>query len=280
MHVIKIEKTSDGLAAARAGSIVYAIVARPDGTFDLVSNYGKEDISKMKRSDFYSFLGKVDGMDGFHAYVSDYLVHLEQAKKFGRYEMPSKTRTPWGQSQGATVFVEDGIYCHSTAGHGGFKVFAKLNREIPEVLRNEQGWYEEDCEYAKVIASLPAYFTDREVRLAKESLRNWFPDEYEAVTGETIPEGASFKKDERLFKERHAEDWVVIAASSIPDTHMVNCHATIGGKRGGWENGVEIEVEEAQFHVPAEEYSKRSRHGFVIDLARHERVGEPAAPRR
>jgi len=274
MDEIKIEKTADGLYAARVGSSVY-VMAPFNGSFRILSCYGKDDVSKLKLPDFYSYGDDVSGLDGFKAFLSDLAEHLKQAAALGRYEAPSKIRTPWGQSEGATVYVENGIYFHSTPGHGGFKVFAKLNREIPEPYRNADGWYEEDCEYAKVVASLPAYFTDREVRLAKKALVNYFPDEYEAVTGEVIPEGQSISKDERLFKERHASDWVVIAASG-KDDGTVHCWATLGGRRQGWDSPEE--VEEAEFIVPGDEYSKRPRFGFVIDPDRHERVGAPATP--
>lgn len=282
MDGYKFEKTSDGLLAAKLGNMTFAFIPAGDDGYKIdrvVSEWTGKDVSGLTRKDFRGFGNAVPGEEGFKAYVADYHEHLRQAAELNRYRQPSKIRTPWGESQGVEVYAEKGIYLHSTAGHGGFKVFARLNREIPAAYRNEDGWYEEDCEYAKVIVSLPALFTDREIRLATETVRNWFPDEYEAVTGETILAGRSFKKDERLFKERHAGDWVVIAASRVDaadGTDVIHCHATKGGERGGWSDGKEIVVETAEFIVPAEEYSKRGRYGFVIDPERHERVDAPA----
>lgn len=60
--------------------------------------------------------------------------------------------TPWGRSQGGNCFMP-GVTFYSTAGHGGLKVFQKLNREIPAALRHDDGWYEEDCDFA-----IPFYF--------------------------------------------------------------------------------------------------------------------------
>lgn len=59
----------------------------------------------------------------------------------------SSTSTPWGKSQGGHSHFPGMVFYH-TAGHGGLKVDARLNRQIPLPFRNLDGWYEEDCEYA------------------------------------------------------------------------------------------------------------------------------------
>lgn len=279
MNDVHLEKTSDGLDAARVGDVVYAMAAARDGSFRVLSAWTAVPVADLKQSSFMGSGDGVDGVEGFKSHLAEMQEHYRQVKSLGRHEEPSTARTPWGTSQGATVYQDKGIYGHSTAGHGGFKVFARFNCEIPDAYRNADGWYEEDCEYAKVVVSLPAFFTDREVRKATEAVRNWFPDEYEAVTGEVIPEGRSFKKDERLFKERNAENWIVISASSMDreGAKMVHCHASKGGERSGWDGKKDVEVETAQFLVSSDEYAKRSSHGFVIDPERHERLDAPAA---
>ena len=79
--------------------------------------------------------------------------------------------------------------------------------------------------------------------------------------GVVLPEGASFKKDHRIFKERHRNDWLVIAALNADFAPgMVECIASMGGNRDG--RG------EQRFLVPAVEYDTR-RYLFVIDPARH-----------
>ena len=45
----------------------------------------------------------------------------------GRREVSSRVHTPWGTSQGATVYA-DGVVFHSTAGHGGFHLSPERNR--------------------------------------------------------------------------------------------------------------------------------------------------------
>lgn len=283
---MKIEygTTSDGLKAARLGDVTYAVRKTVGGELFISHAYDKKPLSELKASDFFGHEGRIDSYEAFVADMEDRLKGKEQVNALGRFDFDSKTRTPWGQSQGGTVYVEKGIYKHHTAGHGGFKVYKNLNDLIPEPYRNDDGWYEEDSEWAKVAVSFPAYFSEREVRLATETVKNWDPDAYEAVTGEVLADGESFKKDERLFKERHVNDWLVISA--IGETNddgedHVRCVATIGGKLSrnepdvGW-----IEEEHATFSVPPEEYRNRGRYGFAIDPVRHPRLDEAAPSMR
>lgn len=85
------------------------------------------------------------------------MVGDSRRRLFNRFGI-RKVNTPWGKSQSKQKVVR-GINFYSTAGHGGYKVSKKLNASIPDCLRNEDGWYEEDCEYLKVIISFPQYFS-------------------------------------------------------------------------------------------------------------------------
>lgn len=271
-------KTSEGLTAARVGSSVYCLVPSQEGLL-IVYSHSDKSIEMLSRSDFYGHQGVVENEDSFRLEMEKRAHHQKQLIDLKRQDYPSSMRTPWGESQGGTIY-SPGIHYHHTARHGGFKVYKKQNDLIPEMFRNKDGWYEEDCEWAKVANFHPAFFTDMELESAKTSLINWYPDEYEAFTGEVIPEGQSRVKDERIFQLRHAEDWVVISALGKTDeqgNQIVDCIATKGGKRSRYENNVLIEVEEAQFIVPAEEYQQRGPFGFVINLDSHHRVDEPEA---
>lgn len=53
--------------------------------------------------------------------------------------------TPWGTADCVRV-INEAVICVSTAAHGGYHVAEELNKEIPERLRQEDGWYEEDDE--------------------------------------------------------------------------------------------------------------------------------------
>jgi hypothetical protein len=176
--------------------------------------------------------------------------------------------SPWGAVQHGEKLV-DGVFFVSTAGHGGIKLDRTPNASIPDIFRNEGGWYEEDCDWA-----IPMYFLELKPEmkeLAVESIRNWHWKAYESWFKETIPPGSSYLKDEQLFQEANRANWVVISASGdwhekVPEG-MVGCVATLGGRRG---DGRSPRPAERKFLVPAEEYAKRDRFGFVIDESRHE----------
>src|SRR3546814_7712530 len=54
---------------------------------------------------------------------------------------------------------------------------------MPGVLRVAGGWYEEDCEWAKVAIGFPDLFTDYERCHADRTLRDYYPECWEAVHG-------------------------------------------------------------------------------------------------
>lgn len=207
----------------------------------------------------------------------DFVTHLDQRAKLARRSMPGQVQTPWGRSDSMTVYGE-GIVSFGTPGHGGFKLDRARNAKVNLHYRVAGGWYEEDAEWAKVAATFPEYFTDRERRLADRSLRNWVPDEYEAVNGVVLQPGQSNAKDERTFMAVNRDNWVVISASmDESDAERCICWATKGGERTRYEGGREIKVEDKVFVVPTREYQQRPRFGFVIDEARHP-IYEPPAP--
>jgi hypothetical protein len=91
------------------------------------------------------------------------------------------TTTPWGKSQNTTKHGP-GITFYETAGHGGFKVSAKLNEQIHVAFRDPlasfgkhraKGWYEEDCDAAIVIVSFPGRFTTEQVSAAHLQVAHW-----------------------------------------------------------------------------------------------------------
>jgi hypothetical protein len=169
--------------------------------------------------------------------------------------------TPWGPSQHAQIFAE-GVVFHETASHGGFRLDPERNAKLHPALRNADGWYEEDCEAAKVIVTFPDLFSEKATRAADRTLKNWFPDAYEHVYGVPLEPGESILKDEQRFHAEHAQDWIVISAiASKERPGFVECVATKGGVRGN--GGARC------FLVPEEEYRARGRSGFVIDEARH-----------
>lgn len=62
------------------------------------------------------------------------------------------TKTPWGISD-YTTKIAPGIISYSTPSHGGIHLSPTRLKEMPEVLRLESGWYEEDCDWCLVYAN-------------------------------------------------------------------------------------------------------------------------------
>ena len=56
---------------------------------------------------------------------------------------------------------------------------------MPEYMRNTDGWYEEDEQWAKVAVVFPDAFLSGTVVDAYGTLKNWHPDAYEKFTGHT-----------------------------------------------------------------------------------------------
>lgn len=207
--------------------------------------------------------------------AEDMLHDKRQKKELAREErsFPEGTgrSTPWGRAQSCTTYGR-GVQCYGTAGHGGFLLSKGMNDQVHEAWRSKNGAYEEDGDWAVVAHTFPALFTDREIRSADRTLRDWRPDEYMAVTGKTVTEAESHVLRDRAFKTRHANDYVVVAAVSCDDRPgMVKVWATIGGDRS---------KDSKLFLVPTAEYQSVPLTYFVVDPARHEAYEEPApAPR-
>lgn len=172
------------------------------------------------------------------------------------------TSSPWGQVQDYTEFG-DGVFFVSTAGHGGFKVPANLNRQIPDYMRKQGGWYEEDCDWCIPVLVLAHLFPDpKRQEAARNTLRNWHPHSYARFFGVPVEElkGKSLIYDDELFKASVVDKWVCIAAYGSHrtlDKGMVGLCCTLGEVRSH-------SVEHRYYQVPAEQYQTRGSHGYVI----------------
>lgn len=185
--------------------------------------------------------------------------------------------TPWGQPDTKRIYAE-GIVSYSTPGHGGFKVSGGMNRMIPDYMRRRGGWYEEDCAWSIVVTVFPEKFGPEEVEMARDSLRNWFPDEYEKFYNVRLKEGESWTRDEALFYERNRDKLVAVAAwgdwhETVPEG-MVGVCAVIGSKAEGRRYS---RSDEHYLLVPDEEYEKRGRFAFVFEDPSQYRKWEPHA---
>ncbi|CAG0965735.1 hypothetical protein GPROT1_01161 [Gammaproteobacteria bacterium] len=267
---IRFGISAEGFPVARVDETVFAMLPGRVGQYFLATCWcARRPLSELARNDFYGHGGQIADEPEFRAKVLVQAEHQREKRALRRREIRSRAHTPWGPSQGATVFAE-GIICHSTAGHGGFHLSGARNTSVDSRLRKRDGWYEEDAEWAIVAITFPHLFTGFERRCAEQTLKDSWPDAWEAIFGTVLRPGESRKKDRRAFEARHAGDWVVVSA--IRSQHhdgFVEVIATLGGGRGEG-------IERRRFLVPAGEYEV-GRFGFVVDPARDASYDGPSS---
>ncbi|QIG78570.1 DUF7007 domain-containing protein [Stakelama tenebrarum] len=262
-------RTADGDLAAMVGDNAYLALPVADG-LRLWSGWRIDrPIAEWRRADFSGFGDAIADEAAFRVLVEEQVAHRREIIALDRQHRASDRWSPWGASQAGSVYAE-GVVFHVTASHGGFKLDDARNAAMPATLRIESGWYEEDCDWAMVAFGFPELFTAYERRVAEKTLRDTYPERWEAVHGRPLAPGESFSNDRRLFEEAHAHDWIVISASLSASTPgFVKCVAALGGKRD--------RRPYRGFLVPKAEYHA-GPHGFVIDEARHQSWALPTAP--
>lgn len=254
--------SAENFPVARVGDAIYAMVPGRGETYFLATAWRiNRPLEEFRRDDFFGHGGTLPDEAAFRAKVLKQAEHAKELRALNRRELHSREATPWGASQGATAYAE-GVVFHSTASHGGFHLSEERNTLVDHRLRRHNGWYEEDAEWAIVALTFPNLFTSLERRSADQTVKDTWPDAWEAIKGTILEPGQSFEKDRRAFHNRHAEDWIVVSAIRS-DHHpgYVETIATRAGTRGP-------SVEERRFLVPIADYDPR-RFGFVIDPMQH-----------
>jgi len=270
LHGIQFGLSAVGFPVARVGDTAFAMLPGCDGRHYLATGWKiASPLDQWRRSDFYGLSGDLADEAEFRAKVIENAEHQRERKALDRVEIRSRSQTPWGVSQGATVYAE-GVESHVTAGHGGFKLSDERDGRVHPLLRAKESWYEEDCAWAIVAITFPDLFTEFERRCAERSVKDSWPDAWETIFGIVLGPGESHEKDRRAFHEVHADDWIVVSAITS-DHHegLIECVATPGGRRGAG-------TEERRFLVPAAEYAA-GRFGFVIDPSCHTAYGGPSS---
>ncbi len=267
---VRFATNADGFPVALVGETAFAMLpGRGETHFLGLVWRTRRPVEELVRNDFYGHSGVLADEEAFRAKVLEQADHAREKRALGRREVRCDGNTPWGPSQGATVFAE-GVVCHSAAGHGGFHLSADRNARVDRRLRRPGGWYEEDAEWAIVALTFPHLFTSFERRRAEQTAKDSWPDAWEAIFETVLGPGQSHEKDRRGFHVRHAGDWIVISAiRSEQHDHHVEVVATLGGKRAPG-------AEERRFLVPSAEYEV-GRFGFVIDPVRHETYEGPSS---
>jgi len=259
-------RTKDDYQAVRLRDVTYLIEASSDGTCKIYSAYYcSRPVTEMKREDFSYEEHSFKTRDDLVQHVENLSHHHRQRHQFGRKRIYNfKSYSPWGEVQHAESYNDDAtIVSVSTASHGGIWVAPELNANIHYTIRNNDGWYEEDCEWSIVALTFPQIFTDFERDIAEGLLRDYYPDAWEYLYNRKLQPSESRKRDEELFQKTHANDWIVISAvSSSYHEGMVEVVATLGGYRS--EN-----AQEKRFLVSSNEYQTRGSFGFVINLEKH-----------
>jgi len=263
-------RSTDGMLVAVVDDNAYAMASGRDGKHYLVTGWRiARPMAEWSRSDFYGRGGDLADEAAFRSKVLEQAQHFREKRAFGRGDIPGGANTPWGSSQGGTIYAE-GITSHSTAGHGGFKLSAERNRKVDPMLRSMGGWYEEDAEWAIVAITFPHLFTAFERRCAARTIKDSWPNAWEAIFRTILAPGQSRTKDRHAFEAEHARDWIVVSAiTSEQQKGFVECVATPGGKRGPG-------TEERRFLVPAAKYDM-GRFGFVIDPDCHAVYAGPSS---
>ena len=267
---VEFGRSDDGYLIARVGDTAFAMLPARDASHYLATGWRiGRPIAEWKRSDFYGHSGGLADEAAFRKRVAENAEYQREKRALGRREISSTANTPWGHSQGATIYAE-GVVCHSTAGHGGFHLSAARDRKVHTMLRSSGGWYEEDEAWAIVAITFPHLFTVFERRCAKRTIKDSWPDAWEAIFGTVLLPGESREKDRRAFEREHADDWIVVSAiTSDHEKGFVEVVATPGGLRGPG-------TEERRYLVPSDEYDM-GRFGFVIDQDRHRLYSGPSS---
>jgi hypothetical protein len=133
-HLARPTKPLGSLLAAAlvalVGETAFAMAPARDGRHYLVTAWRiSRPMGEWRRGDFYGHSGELADEAPFRNAVLENAEHQCERRMLGRVEVHSRDRTPWGASQGATVYAE-GVTAHSTAGHGGFKLSAEQNSKV------------------------------------------------------------------------------------------------------------------------------------------------------
>jgi len=267
---VSFGRNADGMLVALVGDNAFAMAPARDGRHYLASGWRiRRPMAEWTRDDFYGHGGELADENAFRARVLEQAEHQRERHALGRHEVRSSAHTPWGPSQGTTVYAE-GVTCHTTAGHGGFHLSASRNASVHPMLRASDGFYEEDECWAIVALTFPDLFTAFERHAADATLKDSFPDAWEAIFGVILGPGESRTKDRQAFEAKHAGDWVVVSAiTSDQQPGFVECVAVQGGQRGEG-------AQERRFLVPSAEYNV-GRFGFVIEPERHAAYDGPSS---
>jgi len=186
--------------------------------------------------------------------------------------------TPWGPAQTSRT-IAVGIMRYTTAGHGGLHLSkervdtmapALLDqlRKIGAIDLSGEVWLEEDNEYSLAVLAFPSEFDEASRACADSTLKNHYPDTWEAITGQELKPGESRIRDEQRFAEENKNNHVMVRCYGQLYLHvpanMVGVATTVGGVH-------HRDAVESYWLVPEPEFDA-SPYNFVVDPARHQQL--------
>jgi hypothetical protein len=190
---------------------------------------------------------------------------------------PCPARSPWGAIQTKRELAP-GIWSVSTAGHGGIKLSRERNAAVPQYMRSDGGWYEEDCEWAIAAVVHPIGFQRHlptnddpfrcEMDIANSTLKHWYPDHYEKFFNCKLKPGEFRAKDGANWREKTVDSFVVAAAWGSWANWVPQGKTGVVARR-------ERDKAEKWLLVDADLYAKRAGFGLVIDFGRDQEVAKP-----
>lgn len=111
---------------------------------------------------------------------------------------PAPVHTLWETPDMATQRLP-GVWWVTTPSHGGFVLSDERQAAMPEALRLDSIYYEEDVNWSLVVIGFEAELAkvkdqnfDIERDLAHQTARHWRPSQYGAFTGEVITPSDSY----------------------------------------------------------------------------------------
>jgi len=155
----------------------------------------------------------------------------------------------------------------STAGHGGFRVSQGLAKKklLPEVQaaaikRSGYYFFEEDCDYALVMLSMPEMFVPAELEQARVSGKDWNPDLFTLITGEEVPTEESYTLRKRAFEIETHDRFIGVCAWGDSKEGVPQGMVEVRGRRVS--DGAEKTI-----LVARDTYKNRGKFGFVFPEA-------------